>query len=316
VLNRAAADPDPAVAAGVVRIPTERLSPLAQLRLLGLIAVLLDHGDPQVRLDTLGRCRDLPLPDPDRVLLPRLLARLASPLPDECAAAARAVFATYAGATEQDAAAVGQAIAVIRDDRRVLRTTLAALQSALSGNRARLRPAVRATLDALAGDPLTARHRAGVGRRGPAVGGVAAYLSGLAAANELHPEALMAAVKAVESSSSVHRSPLEAILPMNAEDWDEASREEMIALLMAADVPEGGDIAGSRQEARNGLDVLEAALATSADERLRRLALRGRDCTGGRDGGLDARAARAAGRVPPRPCAAGGGRGTVHATAA
>jgi hypothetical protein len=128
-------------------------------------------------------------------------------------------------------------------------------------------------LDALSGDPLTTRHRAELAVAGLPWAEVAAYLSRLATTNELHPEALMVAVKAVESSSSVHRSVWSTLLPMNAEDWDEASREEMIALLMAADVPEGGDIAGSRQEARNGLDVLETAFANSADERLRRLAL-------------------------------------------
>lgn len=230
VLNRAAADPDPAVAAGVVRIPTDHLSSLAQQRLLNLMTVLLDHADPRVRLDTLERCVTLPVSDPHRVLLPRLLTSLSSPLPDESAVAARAVFATYAGSTQQDATTIAEAIGNIKRDRRVLVTALGALHVALTENRTRLRPTTRAVIEALADDPLAARHRVELAVAGLPWEEVAGYLTHLAAVNELHAEALMAAVSAIQGSVSRHS--------------DEA-----------------------------GLSILEAALAESPDERLRRLAL-------------------------------------------
>jgi hypothetical protein len=232
-LGRAAASPDAAVAAGVIRIPTDRLSPLAQQRLLALIAALLAHGDAQVRLLTLQRCTDLPLTDPNRILLTPLLTCLASPLPDETSVAARAVFATYAGTTAQDAVAIGAGIVQIKTDRRALRTALDTFQSALTVQRSRLRATVRAVLDALADDPLTARHRAVLAIAGLPWNGVTMYLARLAENNELHPEALMAAAQALEHSGS-HDSRTE-----------------------------GGD----------SLETLEAAFAASGDDRLRRLAL-------------------------------------------
>jgi hypothetical protein len=244
VLNRAAADPDPTVAAGVVRIPTDRLSPLAQRRLLHLMTVLLNHADAKVRLNTLERCIDLPLPDPGRTLLPPLLARLASPLPDETAVAARAVFATYAGSAGQDAAAIGETVARVHGDRRVLLAVLRALQSALMGDRARLRPAVWAVLGALAGDPLTVRYRVELAITGLLWQEVAQYLAGLGQSNELHPEALMAAVRAIEES-----------------EYRSASRANYSAEAVAEPAQQ------------TGLNLLEAVLADSPDERLRRLAL-------------------------------------------
>ena len=83
VLEQAATSDDPAIAAGVIRIPADRRSPEALRRLARLLATLLGHPAPQVRLDTLQRCATLPMSDPDRVLLPPLFQACGSPLPDE-----------------------------------------------------------------------------------------------------------------------------------------------------------------------------------------------------------------------------------------
>jgi hypothetical protein len=233
VLTRAALDPDASVASGVVRIPTDRLSSGSQKRLIDLIALLLVHPEARVRLDTLERCQSLPLTDGERTLLPPLLTCLASPYPDETRAAAQAVFATYAGNTAQDAVAIGAGILQIKADRRVLQATLETLHGALAARRSRLRATVRAVLDALADDPATVRTRAVLAISGLPWDGVIAFLSRLVETNDLHAEALTAAVHVLENSG----------------DRDSVS------------------------EGDGNLETLESIFAASPDERLRRLAL-------------------------------------------
>ena len=125
LLEQAAASDDPALAAGVIRIPADRRPPATLRRLVQLLALLLANPAAQVRLDTLQRCATLPIADPDRALQAPLFAALGSPLPDERAAAAGAVFATYAG---RDADLVGAAVRRILPNRRALITTVGTAQ--------------------------------------------------------------------------------------------------------------------------------------------------------------------------------------------
>lgn len=231
ILNHAATNSDPAIASGVVWIPTDRLSPLAQQNLLALMATLLSHPDALLRVQVLSRCVGLPLPDPDQMLLPLLLARLHSLLPDECDAAARAVFATYATNAAQNVDVICKTVAQVRHDRRALQATLNALHAALTTNRSRLHLVVRGVLDALHDDPLTVLLRAKLAVAGLPWNEVKAYLAGLADTNELDAESLMATVQAVEAS---------------------------------------GPRAGAKPGA-NSLQGFESALADSPDARLRRL---------------------------------------------
>jgi hypothetical protein len=262
-LNRAATDPDPAVAGGVIRIPTDRLGPEAQSRLLLLISALLGHGDAKVRLDTLQRCDSLPLADKERTLLPPLLASLGSALPDESAAAARAVFATYATGGATDVAAIGETIARVRSDRRILSTALGALHTALLRNRSRLRPAVRTVLSALESDPLTAKNRAELAIAGLPLRSAVVFLSKMAAGDELHAEVLMAAVQAIEGSA-------QCALPLPAsptsEDWEDEYEAEFTAFI-APPAPTAD------RDAEPGLTALEEAFQGREDAHLRRLAL-------------------------------------------
>lgn len=199
ILEAAARADDPAVAAGVIRIPADRLSEAAQRRLVRLLAALLAHPNPQVRQDTLARCATLPLADPEQLLLAPLLAVLGSALPDEREAAARAVFATYVG---RQAAAVEAAVRAILPNPRALVTVVQALRVQLPWDLAGLRPTVQAVLRTLADDPLTATWQAQLAVTGLEWEELAALLRRLAAAEQLHAEAVMAAVTALEEGGN------------------------------------------------------------------------------------------------------------------
>ena len=207
ILLAAAADPDPAVAAGVVWIPTDRLSPPVQQQVLVLLATLLGHSDALLRVQVLNRFASLSLADPGRLLLPPLLARLHSPLPDEYQAAARALFVTYA---TQDAAAIAETVAQVRPERRVLQTVLTALHATLGNNRSHLQSVVRGILEVLRPDPLTVRLQAQLALAGLPWPELAPYLIGLAATDALDAEVLMATVQALEAIGQRTTSPADS----------------------------------------------------------------------------------------------------------
>lgn len=207
LLEQAARDPEAAVAGGVVRIPTDRLSPLSQARLLNLIVTLLGHPDPKVRLDVLTRCVDLPLPDPNQALLPPLLSALSSRLPDESAAASRAVFATYAGA---QASAIGRAVEAIRLSRRALRTVADALLAALVRQPERQRASAQAVIAALAGDLAAASLRVEIAAASLLPSELTLLLTQMADADTLHADAVSAGVRGIAASR----------LRLSASDWD------------------------------------------------------------------------------------------------
>jgi hypothetical protein len=155
-LERAAESEDEALLTSVVRVPADRLTGAARRRLLALLARLLGHADPAVRLGVIERCQTQPVDDPEQVLLAPLLEALASPLPDERAAAARAAFA---GCTRHDAGRVAEAVARVLPARAALVSAVRALQAALPAQRERLVPVARAVLAVLARDPLVAGLR-------------------------------------------------------------------------------------------------------------------------------------------------------------
>lgn len=226
ILERAARSPDPAIAAGVVRIPADRLSPQAQRRLGRLIATLVASADPKVRLDTLGRIDQLPLTDQEQALVGPLYAALESSFPDEREAAARAIFRTYVG---RDATLVGKAVERIIANRRAVATVAQVLQSVIWLGRTHLLPTVRAVLAALSSDPLTACIRAQLAMLALPWEEAITFLQVQAASGGLHSEALMTVVQT---------------LPLAA-----------------------------RRPDADGLEMFEATLGRSEDERLRRLGL-------------------------------------------
>jgi len=238
ILERAAHSPDPAIAAGVVRIPADRLSPEAQRQLAGLIATLLGHADPKVRLDTLQRIAQLSLTDAEQMLLSPLLAAMESLLPDERTAAASAVFTTYTG---RDALLVGKAIERIIPHRRALDDVIQGLQTAILQNRGHLLPTAREVLKALAADPLTAALRAKLAVFALPWDELAEQLTSMVASGELHSEALMIAVQALQHAASrpdaAGLSSLETAL---GGDTDERLRRLALASLVALAQPPRG----------------------------------------------------------------------------
>jgi hypothetical protein len=198
LLEQAAESDDPALASGVIRISADRRPPATLRRIVRLLALLLANPSAQVRLDTLQRCATLPIVDPERALQEPLFAALGSPIPDERAAAARAVFATYAG---RDADLVGGVVRRILPNRRALVTLLEQFNRMLPWNRSRMLPAVRATLDALANDPLTAALQVTLAATALLLDDLAALLRQLATADLLHAEVVTAAVAAILASA-------------------------------------------------------------------------------------------------------------------
>ena len=222
ILDEAGRSPDAAVMDGVVRIPADGLAESARTRLSTLLLRLLEHPEPLIRLQILQRFVSLPVGDPDGTLLPALLAKLPSTLPDERQAAATALFATC---RSQDAARIEGAFAALLPNRRALAAALQSLGSAVRADLRRLLPVARGVLDALALDPLTAVPR--------------------------------------------------VRLAMAALPWDELARllKAMASDRLGPDVLAACvDDLGSRTDGAD-LARLEAALASSGDERLRRLAL-------------------------------------------
>ncbi len=194
LLEDAALSPDPALARSVMRIPDDGLSPAGQRRLVALLARLLEHPDPVVRLDVARRCAALPVADPDRILLARLLTLLGSPLPDERDAAAGAVFAMCLG---RDAARISATVATLLPDRRALVTVVDRLTASVGGARGRLLPVARAILAALSTDRLTSSLQVRLAARALPWDEIGALLLRLAEAGDLHSDALSAACAAL-----------------------------------------------------------------------------------------------------------------------
>ena len=256
LLRAAAADPDPAVAAGVAWIPTDRLAPLVQQQVLALLAALLGHPEAPLRVQVLGRCAALPLADPGRVLLPPLLAALRSPLPDEYGAAARALFATYA---VPHPAAVAETVAQVRPARRTLQAVLTALHAALASNRSRLQPAVAGILAALRPDPLTVRLRVQLAVAGLPWLALASFLIELAAADVLDAESVVAAAQAIAAGGPRFGPPPDDALLAFEHDLAQSSdarlrRLALAALQAQATQPAGWTIALRNRLARYGQD--------------------------------------------------------------
>ena len=151
IFQQAAVSTDSAISTMVTRIPSNSLSIPAQAKLLAILATLLQHPDPLVRIDVLRRCVSLPVADPMRQLQQPLLQRLTSSLPDESLTAAQAFFFTYSG---ESAEVVAATVQKILPDRRSLQTTINALQSQAQWRLTQLLPTIRLVLAVLATDSL------------------------------------------------------------------------------------------------------------------------------------------------------------------
>jgi hypothetical protein len=199
-MENASRSPDPAVATIVGRIPADKLDPDARRRLLRLVAILMEHREPRVRLNALSRCVEMPLLDSERILQPNLVKLLASKLPDESRAAAGALFATYS--SPADATLAAQAVAGILPNRKILQDTFRVLMSHLGSRRDKLLPVARAVLPVLRTDPLLLNYEVELALMVSASWQeVGAYLTELVTTRRqnLHPGAATYTVATVEN---------------------------------------------------------------------------------------------------------------------
>lgn len=199
VLERAAASPDPALATGLAAIPAERLSPAADRRLCALLARLLEHPDPLVSHAALTRLHQLPLNDSGRVLLAPILRHLASAAPGHRGSAAIALFATYQDA---DTAAVAEAVRSMLPNRRAVDAIVIALIGQLRWDVTRKLALARAVLAVLATDPLLVNLRVKLAVSALPWTELAELLEQVAARQELHGDAVVAAVEKLQDTWS------------------------------------------------------------------------------------------------------------------
>ena len=197
IMESAAQSSDPVLAKSVARIPSDRLSLLAQKRLLTVLALLLHHFEPEVRMATLERCISLPITDAEKVLFPSLLMALNSRLLDEQNAAVQAIFATYTG---KYAPAISQAITTLLPRRRALQNAVLHLQQVLLANKRLHMPTAYAVLDVLKQDILATRLSIAIAVAALPVEELMAYFARLVAENELHAGLLAYACTMLESS--------------------------------------------------------------------------------------------------------------------
>lgn len=235
IFTRAAQGPDIALARGVVHIPADGMSPVAQRRLATLIATLLAHPEPEVRMATLQWRSQHPLTDHDRVLLAQLLALLNSPLPDECALAAKAIFAIYTGT---DAVLVGEAVRPLLSNRRALHIACTTYSSILPSNRGHLLPTTRALLATLAEDPLTLTFQIELILKGLPWEEIAPEL--VKRVDDLHPDALERAKLIIQRDPARPDAQLFDLEATLAKSENERLRRLALAALVAQSKQLGG----------------------------------------------------------------------------
>ncbi len=161
-----------------------------------MLAKLLEHGDAKLRLDVLQRAA-LPVSDAERVLMPAASCAMGSAAPDESAAAAAAVFATYAG---REAERVGEAVGRLLPNRRAVRAAVAALGRRRRTARTCCRRHARSWRPWWpTRSPL--RWRARLAMQAAAGVELAGTLATMAAAAELHADAVAAAIAAVDETT-------------------------------------------------------------------------------------------------------------------
>lgn len=238
ILEEAAVCEDSAIATMVVRIPCDRLSPTAECRLVSLLATLLTHPDPLVRVDVLQRCVQWPVSDSERILLPKLLEGMSSSVPDERSAAIDAVFTVYNG---ENAELVGLTVKQIAGNRRSLATTIRALQTQLTRQRGELLPIARSVLEALAEDTIAVSLRVELATYVLPWPELAALLRQLVESGQMHPEALVAAVEGLNRAAS--RSDVADLAQLEAEfsnsNDDRLRRLALAALVAQSRSPQG-----------------------------------------------------------------------------
>lgn len=232
ILQRAVASGEPGQADVASRIPADTLNADGQIRLAALLAALLGHPYPKVRVNVLQRLIQLPLTDARRAMLPGLLSAIASPLPDESTAAASALFATYPG---RQADVVGETTIRLLGNRRAIHTLVESLCTASIYSRNALAGSAGAVFKALSTDAMTISLRARLAVLVLPTAELAAFFDEAAGAGTLHADAMTAAIRAMSQIVAL-RGPasMELIEQSLTGHSDERLRRLALAALMVA----------------------------------------------------------------------------------
>lgn len=230
LLEQAATSPDAALATAVSRVPALRLSAAAGRRLCRLLARLLEHPDPAVRSAALQRCGELPVADPERILLEPILGCLDSPIPALQRSASAALLETYQGA---DAGAVAEALRGMLGNRRAVHALVSLVEARIVWEGSRKRSLARELLRVLESDPLTVVLQTQLALTALPWPEAGAYLACLAQTGLLHADALTtAAAKLTQSEYRTDGAELAALeRSLAAGDDDRLRRLGLAALL-------------------------------------------------------------------------------------
>jgi hypothetical protein len=239
ILENAAISTDAAIATAVGRIPADRLSPLAQQQLLELLSILLAHSDQLVRLHILNRCYELPVSDPNCIILSKLLHSIDSPLPDECLAATKALLTTYSG---KSALVIGDAVKSLIGNRRALQTLVEVMIEILHWRRSQLLPTARAVITAMEIDPLTKCLQIQLAMAALPFSELAIFFQELVISGQMNPEILWVAVSLIrrvtERDDVYELAQLEIILSTSDDD---RLRRIALAILIDRSQTDGWD---------------------------------------------------------------------------
>jgi hypothetical protein len=201
--ERAASDKDWVVASRLADIPLARLAPDVERRVTRLLARVLDRPEVEARVDLLHRVAYLPLRDEERGLFAVCLARMAGPHPDECRAATAAALVRM---LPDDALALTERMRELAPNRRLLLVLQAEVAARLGPYmQAQTRPVALGLLAVLAADPRSVAQRIELAGLLFGPDDLTALLASLAERDELHVDAMVAALAVVRRSLEPER---------------------------------------------------------------------------------------------------------------
>lgn len=189
ILKGAATSSDTAIARVAGRLPTDKLSQNAQRKFLELFVLLLNHPDPVIRSEVLQRCCNLPISDPEKILLPTLQQRINSSLFEESSVAIEAVLRTY----KNSADVIGATIQSILPNRRNLTEAVKHLSYILTWERQQILPTARAVIEIMTSDLLTTCLQVKLAVYALPWDELATFFQQLAVSEKMHPQALLTA---------------------------------------------------------------------------------------------------------------------------
>jgi hypothetical protein len=239
VFRRAAEDPNHEIANAVIRIPTVRLSKSSQRKLLDLFASILQSESPKLRHDALVRCVGSPIPDPEQLLVVRLVELAQSLLPDEMSAAIKVILKTY---SQDQPAVITNTVTRLQgpEKRKPLSIFINTFVHEAIPDRARYLETTRAILDALAQDKLTLSLRLKLILSALPWEDAQESLLSLCSVTQLHPDALVAAERLIQEMHWRADARLAELELAMAKSSNETTRRLALSALVAQSQQVGG----------------------------------------------------------------------------